>query len=273
MRLTDFPLIEEVKQLYMDLRRDGKNRTIATETLVKEYANEITIGTEDDGLQFWIGLADGQYQAKEITAEVAEKGLAALARLQALIPNITVGDIERRRAHYALAPMPEKRIRKAKKFRCPWNIGDTFAYQLSGEDADELGIAGKYMLFRKVDEREFDKGRIVPMVTVSLWDGLPFPRTAQEFQSVPLLKICNGGRCGSPKEKYEYRTLITFRSFKQLSSLPLQFVGNFHDTAMPKDEIIFQDAGKCDLLLPERMNTLCCIFWKMHLYCTSNQQA
>lgn len=273
MRLTDFPLIEEVKQLYMDLRRDGKNRTNATEMLIREYADELTIGVEDDGQQFWIGLADGQYQAKELTVEVAEKGLAALTRLQDMVPDITIGDIERRRERYALAPMPERKIRKANKFRCPWNIGDTFAYQLSGKEAEELGIAGKYMLFRKVDEREFDKGRIVPMVTVSLWDGIPFPSTAQEFQSVPLLRIDNGGRCDSPEDKYEYRALITIKSLKQLLSLPLQFVGNFQDTVMPKDEIIFQNAGHCTLLLPEMMDSSCCVFWKMHLYCTNNQQA
>lgn len=269
MRLTEFPLVLEVKEEYMDLRRDGKNRTQATEDLIRGYADEITLAPEDDGPLFWIGLADGQYAAKELTTEIAEKGLAAIQQLRKQFPEITVGDLDRRKERYANAPMPERKIRKTNKFRCPWNVGDTYAYQISGTEAEQIGIAGKFMLFCKVDEREFDKGRIMPIVTASLWDNRPFPKTTQEFQSVPFLKV-NRGRFSSPKSKHEYRVLIIFNHFKQLSTTPLQFVGNFQNVAMPSDEVIFQDGGHYTLLPPHMIDYRCCNFWESHNYYLNN---
>ncbi len=273
MRLTELPLIEEINKTYLDLRRDGRSRADATNILIEEYTNEIAIGEEDDCVQFWIGLSDGQYQLKELTVEVAEKGMAALVQLGKMVPNITVGDIERRRNRYASAPMPERKIRIGTKFRCPWNIGDTFAYQISGTEAEKLGIAGKYMLFRKIDEREFGKGHIMPVVTVSMADNDPLSLTVTEFQSLPLLKIRNGGRCRSPENKFEYRTLIVFNSLKQLAAMPFKFVGNFQGIPLPKDEIIFQHGGEYTLLLPETIASSCCIFWKMHLYCSTGDDS
>lgn len=216
-------------------------------------------------------MADGQYAAKELTAEVAQKGLASIQQLREQIPEISASDFERRKERYASAPMPEQKKRTVKKFRCPWNMGDTYAYQISGAEAEQLGLAGKYMLFRKVDEMEFDKGHIMPIVTVSLWDSPAFPCTTQEFQSVPHLRIRNGGRCNSPSNKYEYRALIIIKSSKQLSSIPFQFVGNFQGVNLPKDEVIFECSWEYSLLLPEQLDSTCCLYWKMHQYCTITQ--
>lgn len=66
-------------------------------------------------LTFWIGLADGQFARKELTLEIAVHGLMALNRLAQEAPDITPGDIERRRKHYAQAPMPERRLGRPKK--------------------------------------------------------------------------------------------------------------------------------------------------------------
>lgn len=273
MRITEFPMIEEIREEYRQLRENGKSRDEATETLMKECANEIITGGEDDGLLFWIGLADGQFAVKELTEEVSQMGLASLDRLQALVPELTPGDITRRRERYAQAPMPEKKVRKRKRYRCSWNIGDTFAYQVSGPEAESLNIAGKYFLFRKVDETEFENGQIIPIATVSLWDKQPFPSTTEEFQSVPFLKVCNGGRCGSSKSDFEYRVAIIIKTTKQLDSMQLQHVGNFPNVTLPEDEIIFTNAWENTLMLPHMIEMECCQFWKSHLYCTQKQKA
>lgn len=269
MRMTEFPMLEEIKDEYLALRRQGNSRNEATQQLISNYADEITKGVDDDGVIFWIGLADAQYYRKEITEEVAKRGIIALDRLAGAGMGIAVGDIERRRNHYAAAPMSEKKVGKPRpKFRCQWNIGDTFAYQLRGPRAERYGIAGKYCLFRKVDAYECSDGKLVPAVTVSLWDREPFPRSTDEFCSVPMLRIEGGGRCGAPKDKYEYRAQFWLENKKQLMNLPLQFVGNFQDVPMPEDEVVFTKSGCATILLPKRLDEDCGIFWKMHIYYT-----
>lgn len=269
MRLTDFPFINEVKEEYIELRSEGVNRDQATQQLIQEYADELTKGADDDGLLFWIGLADGQYARKEITLEVAGQGIKALDLLAESRVPVTALDINRRRERYSAAPMPERKAGKPRrKFQCNWNVGDTFAYQLSGPEAEEAGLAQKYVLLRKVDACVFGDGRLLPIVTVSIWDSDPLPRTAEEFQRVPLLKICNGGRCDSPKWKNEYRAEIVIKSDKQLASMQLQFLGNFQNTPMPDDEIIFTNPGYMTMLMPECFEHEICIFWKMHQYIT-----
>lgn len=269
MRLTDFPLINEVKEEYIDLRSGGANRDQATQQLIQEYADELTKGANDDGLLFWIGLADGQYARKEITLEVAGQGIKALDLLTERRVPVASLDINRRREHYSAAPMPERKVGKPRrKFQCNWNVGDTFAYQLSGPEAEEAGLAQKYVLLRKVDEDDFGDGRLLPIVTVSLWDGIPLPHTAEEFQQVPMLKICNGGRCDSPKWKNEYRAEMVIKNDKQLASMQLQFLGNFQNIPMPDDEIIFTKPGYIMFLSIEFFERDICIFWKMHQYIT-----
>ena len=115
-----------------------------------------------------------------------------------------------------------------------------------------------------MSENDFD-GRILPVVTLSLWDKEPFPSSEEEFSSVPLLKLERGGRMLSRKDYFEYRTELLFKSKSQLK--PLVFVGNFANVPMPDDEIIFTRAGTILLILPETMEMKCCRYWRKHLKC------
>lgn len=250
MRMTELPVLDEVKAEYTEHRYNGLNREEAVQALMESYESELEYGEEDDAMLFWIGLADVQYSHKELTEEVAEKAMQALDSDIMVEWGIAQGDINRRKEHYKLAPMPEKKFGKRQpKFRCQWKIGDTFAYQMHSEEAKELGIDGKYMLLRKVSEIDFC-GRIIPIVTVTLWDQTPFPSNDEAFAKVPILKLFPGGRCFSPKDKYEYRTEIIIKHKKQLEKLALVFVGNFKKIQMPNDEIIFKDAGELMMTQP-----------------------
>ena len=269
MRITDFPLVLEVKDAYISIRRDGNNRVDAVRLLTEKYIQEIQSGAEDDGLLFWVGLADGQVRLKELTFEVAEKGLSAIQSLAHNGLNIYPGDLTRRQAQYKSAPMPEQTVRKsAKKFRCNWSMGDTFAYQLSGEDAVKMGIAGKHILLRKVDALEFGDGRLLPVVTLSLWGDNQLPYTAQDFRKAPFLRVQSRlfGQCTS--KMYEYRVEIIIQSKRQLDALGLKYLGNFQDIQMPENEIIYRDPGYVMMLLPKQMDRDCCTFWNIHCqYC------
>ena len=268
MRITEFPVLGEIKDEYTEHRYAGSTREEAVEKLMNTYRAELEYGEDDDAILFWIGLADAQYAHKELSKEVAEKALQALSADILIEWEIAQGDINRRKANYEKAPMPEKKFGKPRpKFRCEWAIGDTFAYQMTSDEAKKYGIWGKYILFRKVSEITFC-GTIIPIVTLTLWDQQPFPKSEEEFSQKPILKVRNGGRCFSPRDKFEYRAEIIFKSKRQVASIPLTFVGNFANAPLPNDEIIFTNAGEMTMFLPNRLEEDCCIAWKMHLFCT-----
>lgn len=264
MRITYFEMLGDIKNEYVKIRQHGKNRDQAVQALVTKYHDELTIGTGDDGLLFWIGLADAQYSLKELSTEVSIQGLAALNQLSSLVPEITVSDIEKRREHYASAPMPERaRVHKPRRFRCQWRIGDTFAYQVYGPEAEKNGIAGEYVLLRKVDESETD-GRLFPIVTLTHWKKAALPVDEVEFQSIPILRL-SSGRLGSPKSTYEYRIKMLFTSQKQINDLRLQYLGNFPNATIPKNEFYDPSPGCVLMLSPREINK------ELNFYCCTLQ--
>lgn len=258
-------MLEEIKDEYVDLRQKGNDRASAVQKLMESYKYELEDPEEDDARLFWIGLADAQYYRKELTEEVAQKALIALDVVASNDWNVFPGDLNRRREHYAKAPMPEKSAGKPRpKFRCEWKIGDTFAYQMTSPEAKDLGIFGKYMLLRKVSELECGDGSSSPIVTVSLWDSEILPTSTEEFMRAPFLKLCNGGRNFSPEHNFEYRTEVVIKSRKQLGSTPLIFVGNFLNVPMPLDEIVFTRPGEVLMLLLQIIEKELCLYWKIN---------
>ena len=264
MRIASFELLGDLKNEYMELRQNGQSRDQVVRILMARYHKELTAGAEDDGLLFWVGLADAQYSLKELSNEISSQGLMALEQLRLSIPGITPGDIEKRRKHYACAPMPERtQVRKPRYFRCQWRIGDTFAYQLSGPEAEKNGVAGEYILLRKVDELE-SNGRITPVVTLTHWKNTPLPSNEAEFQRMPLLRI-NHGRMGSPQSMYEYRLEIVITQKKQIDNLHLQYLGNFSNVPAPKNEYYFGVPGYVTKMLPKDIDQ------DMYFYCYTLQ--
>ena len=217
---------------------------------------------------FWIGLADAQYYRKELSSHVAEKALTALEKIQQGDWDLCVGDLDRRRKKYAEAPMPERKVGKPRPpFSCGWEFGDTYAYNLHGPGAKQIGIDGGYVLFRTLSTIDYDK-KISPIVTVTFWGDKPLPTNSEEFSSVPISILEIGGRFGSPIRKFEYRTILLFKNMRQLTALNLEYVGNFQDVKLPEDEIIFQDPANTCLTLPELFDRDLCLYWEINDYCT-----
>lgn len=242
MRITDLCMIADVKDEYIKLRQNGSGRSDAVKALIETYDDELTIGQDDDGLLFWVGLADGQCHFKELESEIAEKATDALCTIETYDWDVTPGDIVRRKEKYKQAPMPEHKVGKSRKFRCQWQIGDTFAYQLNGEAAAEKGLAGEYVLIRKVEEEDDGTGIIVPVVTTSFLGNGPLPQTDEEFSSIPLVRL-NSGKQFTPEYLFEYRMRLLFATKKQVESIPLIYVGRFVNVSFPKDEVIFTEPG------------------------------
>lgn len=261
MRMTDFPVLSEIREEYVQLRQLGNNRARAVEKLMESYKHVLAEDMEDAQL-FWIGLADVQYSRKELTDEAARKALEALDKIAEEEWPVPSGDLRRRRERYVKAPMPERNAGKTRvPFRCPWQVGDTFALQLRNREAAELNISGKYMLLRKVAESECSGG-MYPVVTVSFWEGENPPKDRETFLAIPPLKLQIGGRCFSPKDKFEYRTVIFIKNLKQLNSMALQYCGNFADVPMPSDEIIFHLFGETMITLADTLEEDLILYWK-----------
>lgn len=263
MNISDFPILKEIKESYVVLRRDGFSRSFAEATMVKEYHSELLDEFDIEGQLFWVGLADAQYAYRELSEEVANHALSALKRL-AFFDNISVKDIQNRKERYSLAPMPErKKINSPKKFRCDWKIGDTFLHRLSGPDAEAYGIDNRIMLFRKVDEAKVWDGRVLPIVTLSLLETELLPSSSADFLQTPLLKLASK-RFGTTADLFEYRAQIMFTQKKQLEAFV--YVGNFTEVPTPCDEIVIQTSGHILMIHPKRLDSSCCAYWKRHLF-------
>lgn len=261
MRITDYPVLEEILDEYRDLRRSGHSRTESEQILIEHYYPELDCGSEDDALLFWVGLADAQYALKELSESVSQKAKSALDKLAKPEFEITPGDLERRRKRYS-SPMPERKsFGQPRKFRCAWNIGDTFAYRIGGSRAHEMGIDGKFMLVRKVHELECYDGKIRPVVTMSIWDREEMPQNADEFASVPMLKIW-GDYANKCKSGFLYRAQLLFSRKKQTE--PFVFVGNFMDVAMPDDEIVVHDSIATPMADIRNLDNMSCLYWSLH---------
>lgn len=259
-------MLGEIKEEYLKSRRNGSSRDATVAYLKASYRNELTLGCEDDGLLFWVGLADAQYACKELSSEVAEQALTAIEKLIETDWDVCSGDLVRRQEHYASAPMPErKHFGPSRKFRCTWKIGDVFAYHLTGAEAQERGLDGAHVLLRKVDELESYDGRLLPVVTLTMWTDGSLPTTSEEFQNKPML-ILSKGRLSSPPDKSEYRTELLISSRKKLEQLSLVYLGNFLEVTMPSDEFIIRQPG-CIMMTPlNRFAWECCTYLDLNNY-------
>jgi hypothetical protein len=264
MRIADIPLYSEIKECYIDYRKKGVRRDHVVVKLLEEYHDEVTLGADDDGIIFWIGIADGQYQLKELTLEVAQHAQNAIVRLESSDFGVSSCDLNRRKEHYAAAPMPEKHsFRKTRKFQCTWKIGDVFAYPLSGDDANTYGLSGQYALFRKVGENKTQDGRVLPVCTLTIWTDETLPESENDFvRHSPLRLGC--GRLGNPKNLYEYRFEMQFTRQNQVSSQPFAYLGNYPNVTMPDDEIIIDNSTFVLMMNPHQIEKEVCLYWKWY---------
>jgi len=259
MKLTDFPLYSEVKEEYLELRKIGKGRADVLKEMQVSYADELQLGAEDDALLFWIGLADAQYSLKELEEEVALCGLRALDALNTSEHSVSSRELTCRKERYALAPMPERKTPKPRaKFRCNWSIGDTFAFYLSGPDAQAAGISENAILFRKVGEINFDRGHIVPLVTLTLWDENILPRNSEEFESKPVLLLRSTKLLTHIRK--DHVGILQFTSKRQLNKLNLTFIGNYPNIPYPAEQTAYDLGGQYPMILPDMAAEKCYMF-------------
>ena len=153
-----------VRRCYQEKRRHGKSNAEAIEELYLEY--EPIISDTDDGPLFWFALADTLWEFGCLTKEIQEKAIfniptdiqrwkqenGSLATKRILV-------LEKLKAKLT-SPQPEEKIVKPYRlYSCPLQIGDVFAYPLSGEWKPDC-----WVLLQKCDEYIWHPGHKIPLM-------------------------------------------------------------------------------------------------------------
>lgn len=127
-----------------------------------------------------------------------------------------------------LSPQPpEKKVSRYRLYQCSWQLGDVYAYRLTGGYAVETGFAGQYVVFRKVSEDTWWPGHVIPVVQVYQWIGSEIP--ALDTLAHLALLPQNGypdvlERMPGKKKEFELKLICT--SSRSLPKENLCFLGN-----------------------------------------------
>ena len=262
----------DVQEEFKELFQKGKNVQEITDVLLARYAE----GLDDpaEASTFWLALADTQWCYGILLPEVRQTALDWIEKSLKIAEDFV--DLKfRKKAMKVLedlreklcspqppAKIPPKTPPRSRLYRCPWNVGDVYAYRLTSALAKERGIAGRYFLIRKVDEDTWHPGHIIPIVYVKITKDESLPVTLEEYEQLEYVQtaITNYANRFCPidgkrpeedileKSKLtyevdEYGFLPQFRielvsTSKKCVPQALLFLGNFTGATPPAKEFV-----------------------------------
>ena len=218
----------DIREGYKDRLRRGKTNAEAVQDILSQ--NSDVMGTEDEPV-LWYALADIQWEYGRLLPEVKERALYFLNGEQEDDRWKTPKLMEQHKRaliklkEKLLSPQPsEKKVRKYSYYRCPWKLGDVFAYQFHTEESEKYGMKGQYIIFRKITEDLCWPGHIVPAVHLYQWIGKDLP-TLEEIRQLPVLMTSM--RAQNERERYLFSFLET--SKRSVPHKYLTFLGNIQD--------------------------------------------
>ena len=184
----------DVKDEYKDNLRRGKTNEEAMQEIIDKY-QELLEDEEDRGV-FWLALADTQWnlgrldeQVKKQALEIIELGID-LKRWESneKLYNKRKEILEKLKEKL-LSPQPEeKRMPKYRTYKCEWENGDVFAYQLKSEYAKEQGLEDRYLIIQKIDEIDWYPCSTIPLVRVKITEDKTIPKTEKEIDELEYIQ-------------------------------------------------------------------------------------
>ena len=256
----------DVKDEYKDNLRKGKTNEETMQEIIDKY-QELLEDEEDRGV-FWLALADTQWnlgrldeQVKKQALEIIELGID-LKRWESneKLYNKRKEILEKLKEKL-LSPQPEeKRMPKYRTYKCEWENGDVFAYQLKSEYAKEQGLEDKYLIIQKIDEIDWYPCSTIPLVRVKITEDKTIPKTEKEideleyiqtwftsyerrfagFSALRPLKDQIKGKSFNTDEYGllpEYMVSIIISS-KNMTKGKLTYLGNYTNITPPQNEFI-----------------------------------
>ena len=220
----------DIRADYKDRLRKGMSNKEAVQDILAH--NTAVTGTDDEPV-LWYALADTQWEYGRLLPEVKEKALAFLDAEQDDERWKTMELMEQRRQvlvklkEKLLSPQPaEKKVRKYSYYRCPWKLGDVFAYQFHTEESEKYGVKGKYIVFRKITEDWCWPGHIIPTVSFYQWIGDEIP-SLEDIRDLPVILTNPSRYIVDERVKYLFSLLVS--SKRSVPSKYLTYLGNIQD--------------------------------------------
>ena len=226
--------IEEIKDLYTDLRLDGKNREQAIKEICEQYADVLRDDVEE-GSAIRIAIALALCKKKELTVEVREDAVRAIETLRKLsleeedpwFPADYFDKFLKRLSEKYLGP--EAVYRKKRTYDPGWETGDTFIHPFTIQRAEKMGLAGWYIVIRKVGEYLTKDNRHEQLVYITVCPPDAIPTTKEELESLGCLRMM------SHDKGWEYIGQLSFSSRKDEERWQLTKIGCFPDAGSPAD--------------------------------------
>lgn len=264
--IDSFPLIYDINEQYVVLREQGCTPEQARDRLMSDYVEELE--DYDEKIVVLSGIALAQREYSELDETTKQRTLALLQE------NIAAEEeAERKRAfsdilrNLSKEPSGNKRIKppSRKQYCLNWAIGDTFAHKLTHPIAENAGILGWYLLFRKVGQYTDYKGKEHQLGYVTLCPENLLPQSTAELNDLGFLRVMQAGK------KWEYMVQLDVQSKRTENTLQLERIGCFPDAATPIDEVTsdprvtmpFYDgidkASNCP-----RYEDSCCLFYRWY---------
>ena len=182
------PMMQEISDEYRALRASGSGREEAVSRLRAEYHNELQY--MDDAPYVHLGIALALCRRGELTPDTAEPAKKAVEELRRIRPEKSA---QLKRIEKTLdAPESsgaEKPAKKRKRYDPQWSVGDTFIRRLESPIAAEEGLAGWYVVIRKVGEFVDHLDKLVQLVVLSVCPPDAIPKTGDDVKKLGNLKM------------------------------------------------------------------------------------
>ena len=184
----------DIKDEYKDNLRRGKTNEEAMQEIIDKY-QELLEDEEDRGV-FWLALADTQWNLGRLDEQVKKQALEIIElgtdlkrwEINEKLYNKRKEILEKLKEKL-LSPQPEeKRMPKYRTYKCEWENGDVFAYQLKSEYAKEQGLENRYLIIQKIDEIDWYPCSTIPLVRVKITEDKTIPKTEKEIDELEYIQ-------------------------------------------------------------------------------------
>ena len=184
----------DIKDEYKDNLRRGKTNEEAMQEIIDKY-QELLEDEEDRGV-FWLALADTQWNLGRLDEQVKEQALEIIElgtdlkrwEINEKLYNKRKEILEKLKEKLLSPQLEEKRMPKYRTYKCEWENGDVFAYQLKSEYAKEQGLEDRYLIIQKIDEIDWYPCSTIPLVRVKITEDKTIPKTEKEIDELEYIQ-------------------------------------------------------------------------------------
>ena len=136
--------------------------------------------------------------------------------------------------------------KQRKKYVPDWKIGDTFIHAFESPIAGKCGVAGQYIVMRKVGEYRNEDDEVIQIVVMSVCPADAIPKTSAdliELGVIPMYPV---------QKRRDYRAQLRIVSKRGENALRLTKIGCFPDVGMPADQ-----SGPGEAAADENIDEIC----------------